>query len=68
MVFQFIFSSAFPFCKKLSSLSPFLSVGAERDRSLDTSATVGPTVPAPNDDDDTYECGAIGGMKISRCT
>jgi hypothetical protein len=30
------------------------------------SATIWLLVPAPDDDDDDDECGAVGGMRISR--
>jgi hypothetical protein len=65
---QLIFSSIFLLGEKIPSLSAFLFVGAECDHPLGISAAVGPVLPDSNDDDDTYECGAVGGVRISQNT
>jgi hypothetical protein len=40
----------------------FYLMGAVRRSPLGTQATIGPTVPAKDDDDDD-ECGAVGAMR-----
>jgi hypothetical protein len=43
-----------------------VSCGGVRLSPLGRSATIWPIVPAPNNDDDDDECGAVGGMRIGR--